>query len=348
MAARGRAARKQASAGEGKGTMPWFLNSYHMRTAAPRAQTAAKAPVHLQARRAGGEALRPKNKQLAAASPATTNLTTASSSAVERWAPGCDAIQMTKANRRRAARTQVAPKRRDDPPPAGPAGADPGTPPSKASGAGASARAAAPAVTVSAVSTAMILIAPALSVGPSVIDVLGMVGSARDEGSRMSRGAIQDYRSWRGTLNEFLQPGCRAPVALEMPEIPVMVRLIPPAERSVLAVLVGAALALELRSLSFLRQSACDRGPGWRCRSAVGRHGERSPHPIAEAFEGDVAVACLGALLDGDDALRPAPALRPAASAGNRSALRTSRCSRSTSPLCSKCWRAGRPVHRCR
>ena len=131
-----------------------------------------------QARRSGGAARRPSTRQLAVANVATTSLTTVASSAVERWVPGCDAIQMAKAQRRTAARAEVAAKRRDDPQAAWPGGLDPGPPLPNASGPGASARTAAPSVTVSAVSTAMILIAPALSVGPSVFDVLRTVASA--------------------------------------------------------------------------------------------------------------------------------------------------------------------------
>ena len=51
IAASGSAARKPASAAEGNGTAPFFPKSYHVRTAAPTAQTVAKAPIHIQARR---------------------------------------------------------------------------------------------------------------------------------------------------------------------------------------------------------------------------------------------------------------------------------------------------------
>ncbi len=51
IAAIGRAARNPASAGEGNGTTPFLANSYQVRTAAPTAQTAAKVPIHIQARR---------------------------------------------------------------------------------------------------------------------------------------------------------------------------------------------------------------------------------------------------------------------------------------------------------
>src|ERR1022692_849995 len=130
-------------------------------------------------------------------------------SAVERWTPGWDAIQMTKRPRRIAATPVVAPNRRRDTPSMSTGASAPGASASKASAPGAPARVGAPDVPVSAGDTAMSPIAPALSVGPSVIDVLRIVGSATRRNPRMSRGATQEYLSWRAPPDEILQVGGR-------------------------------------------------------------------------------------------------------------------------------------------
>jgi len=156
-------------------------------------------------------ALRPNTTQLAVASVATTSLTTASISAVDRCAPACDAIQMTKRQRSVAATPAAAPKLVKRSSPTSTGGSACSALVLKASTARPSARAGAPAVTViGGVHCHDPCCASALC-RTSVIDVLGIVGSATRPSPRMSRAATPGYLSRRPAFDEILQLGCAHP-----------------------------------------------------------------------------------------------------------------------------------------